>query len=71
MLLDFLSTLGENDEENEEIGKMKDIIYSIFELILAVFCVVFGALYYIGQSRAQKVRLEQMDTARSFVGISV
>jgi len=60
MLLNFLAS-GDGDNVS--------IVYSIVALLASVFFVVVGVWYYVKQSHQQIQRLDQIDKARSFVGI--
>ena len=50
-------------------GDVISIVYSIIALLASVFFVVVGVWYYVKQSHQQIQRLDQIDKARSFVGI--
>lgn len=72
MVFGFLSTLENNkddDNSNNEEGVM--LMYSVCAFVVSVLFVIGGALYYSRESKAQKIRLEQIDAARNFGGVNV
>lgn len=69
MLFSFFSTLSEqNTDGDEDLANIISIIYSLCAFVVSVVFVIGGACYYWRESKAQKVRLEQIDAARNFVG---
>jgi hypothetical protein len=70
MAFNLLTTLSEDEENDEEVLNIIVLIYGMCTFIASILFVIGGALYYRKESNAQKVRLEQIDAARNFVGVS-
>jgi len=62
----FLSFLPSNED-----GGNRGVLETIMSLVLSLMFVFVGWIYYVKESDAQTVRLDQMDAARKFVGINV
>ncbi len=71
MVLNFLSQLSENDyDDDDNDGNQSDnTTYGLIGLLLSFFFIIAGLVYFFRESHAQKGRINQIDGARSFVGI--
>jgi hypothetical protein len=83
MIFNFVSTLSDskNKENNDNNGDEQmgnddieannsiQLIYSICAFVVSILWVTGGALYFWRESKRQKIRLEQLDSARNFVGV--
>ena len=70
MVLSFLSDLSESTDNGNGVAEIYEILYSLLSLAFSIVFVSLGLMYYFKESRAQNRRLEQIDAARSFVGIN-
>jgi len=68
MVFNFLANQPDDMDENEM--SALSLIYSLCAFATSVLFVIGGALYYFRESKRQKARLEQIDAARNFVGVS-
>ncbi len=64
MLLNFLFSPPNDDDDNADVQDDTPLIVNLLPLILSVSYVFFGAFYYFYESRKQKLRLQQLDSAR-------
>ena len=64
MILSFLSSLHQDNDQNAM------MFYSLVALTFSFVILILGLLYYIKESRAQTIRLNNITTSRNFVGVS-
>ena len=65
-MLKFLGALKPDDEEYDH----KRNLFNAVALFGSIFFLITGTLYYMRQSESQMRRLQRIDGARVFVGIS-
>ncbi len=51
MVFNLLSTLNEDDEDNEEVEDFMSLIYSVCAFAVSISFVIGGAVYYVRGSR--------------------
>ncbi len=82
MLFNFVSTVadsknkqgdgnnGDEQQGNDDIEENSiQLIYSICAFVVSILWVIGGVLYFWRESKRQKIRLEQLDSVRNFVGV--